>query len=490
MLRAERKSQRRLISLGLLTQAGYLLMGYSGTSLPLRVGVQLALFVLYVAAIQEACREPLARRQVQALLGLGVLFRITLLFQAPFYSGDLYRYLWDGHVQMVGHLNPYRYAPADPILAPLHNSIHPLVNHPEIPTLYPPVSEILFAAAAMAGGSVAGVKALLLCFDLAQLFLLRAMLRGGGLSPGRILIYAWSPLVITEVAGNGHVDAAAIFFLILGIHLIIVARPGLSTLPLGLAVGAKILPLLTFPLLARRIPRKFWLLPFAFIGAFYLPYLGAGRGLVSGLVEYAERWQHNDSLFRILLRCLEGLNPTPSLKAIVGSLQTSLGDPSWIPLLYRYVYPVYLARLGVVLALGGTATYLVWRKVPPLRGCYVIFCVMIILSPTVHPWYLLWLMPFLPFFPSRAWILLTGLVPLSYLDPGPVVNGTTTLAWVRWAQYLPFFSLMIWDEIRSWRGATATLFGLQPYSEPKAGPSSDEISALPAAPAGPPTLPL
>src|SRR6185436_9033388 len=149
----------------------------------------------------EACRGPLARRQVQALLGLGVLFRLTLLFQAPFYSGDLYRYLWDGHVQVAGHLNPYRYAPADPILAPLHNRIHPLVNHPEIPTLYPPIADFLSAAAAMAGGSVAGVKALMLCFDLAQLFLLRAMLRGGGLIPGRILIYAWSPLVITEVAG-------------------------------------------------------------------------------------------------------------------------------------------------------------------------------------------------------------------------------------------------------------------------------------------------
>jgi glycosyl transferase family 87 len=464
----ERRVPRRLIALGLLTEVGYLLIGHSGTSLPMRVGVQTVVFVLYLVAIREACRGPLPRHQVVALMGLGLLFRITLLFQMPFYSGDLYRYLWDGHVQVAGHLNPYRYAPADPILAPLHNSIHPLVNHPEIPTLYPPVSEALFAAAALAGGSLAGLKALMLLFDLAQISLLHAMLRGGGLSTGRILIYAWSPLVITEVAGNGHVDAVAIFFLILGIHLIIVARPGLSTLSLGLAAGTKLLPLLAFPVLAKRVPRRFWILPFAWIGAFYLPYLGAGRALLSGLLEYAERWQHNDSLFRILLRCLESLNPTPSLKSLIESLQSSLGDPSWIPLLYLYAYPVYLARLGVILALGLTAVWLVWRQVPPLRGCYWIFCVMIILSPTVHPWYLLWLMPFLTFFPSRAWILLTGLVPLSYLDPGPVVNGTTALFWVRWAEYLPFFVLMIWDLFRSRRGAEATLFELPRHSEEKA----------------------
>jgi predicted membrane-bound dolichyl-phosphate-mannose-protein mannosyltransferase len=112
----------------------------------------------------------------------------------------------------------------------------------------------------------------MLLFDLAQMILLRAMLRGGGMSAGRILIYAWSPLVITEVAGNGHLDAVAIFLLILGIHLIIVARPGLSTVALGLAAGAKALPLLVFPVLAGKVPRRFWLLPFLLIGVFYLPY--------------------------------------------------------------------------------------------------------------------------------------------------------------------------------------------------------------------------
>jgi hypothetical protein len=473
----ERWSRRRLIALGLLTEIGYLLIGHPAISLWVKVGIQSSQFVLYLAAIHEACHRSGQRRQALALLGLGILFRITLLFQAPFYSGDLYRYLWDGHVQVAGHLNPYRYAPADPILAPLRNDIQPLVNHPEIPTLYPPVAQALFAAVALVGGTVAGLKALMVLFDLAQLFLLRAMLRGGGLSTGRILIYAWSPLVITEVAGNGHLDAAAIFFLILGIHLIIVARPGLSTIPLGLAAGVKALPLLMFPVLAGRIPRRFWILPFALIGLFYLPYLDAGKAVVAGLLEYAERWQHNDSLFRILLRCLEAVNPTPSLKLLIQWLQSQLGDPSWIPILYRYAYPVYLARLGVFVALGGLAVWLGLKKVPPLRGSYWMLGALLILSPTVHPWYLLWLVPFLTFFPSRAWLLLTGLVSLSYLDPGPVVPEVTTHSWVRWAEYLPFFALLIWDGFRAHRGETATLFGLPSYSEPKADSPSAGAAA-------------
>jgi hypothetical protein len=297
------------------------------------------------------------------------------------------------------------------------------------------------------------------------------------MSAGRVLIYAWSPLVITEVAGNGHLDAAAIFFLILGIHLIIVARPGLSTIPLGLAAGAKALPLLMFPVLSGRIPRRFWILPFALIGLFYLPYLDAGKALATGLLEYAERWQHNDSLFRILLVCLEALNPTPVLKSLIQWLQSQLGDPPWIPILYRYAYPVYLARLGVIVALGGLAVWLGLKKVPPLRGCYWMLGAMLILSPTVHPWYLLWLVPFLIFFPSRAWLLLTGLVSLSYLDPGPVVPEITAHSWVRWAEYLPFFVLLGWDRLRAHRGKTATLFGLPRYCESETDSPSAENAA-------------
>ncbi|MCI0656801.1 MAG: hypothetical protein L0170_06985, partial [Acidobacteria bacterium] len=106
----ERWSRRRLIALGLLTEIGYLLIGHPATSLSVKVGIQSFQFVLYLAAIHEACHRSLQRRQALALLGLGMLFRITLLLQAPFYSSDLYRYLWDGHVQVAGHLNPYRYA--------------------------------------------------------------------------------------------------------------------------------------------------------------------------------------------------------------------------------------------------------------------------------------------------------------------------------------------------------------------------------------------
>jgi hypothetical protein len=56
---------------------------------------------------------------------------------------DQYRYVWDG-LNIVNGINPYRFSPAD---NPLFNSFNwtSLINHPKLSTIYPPVSELLFA---------------------------------------------------------------------------------------------------------------------------------------------------------------------------------------------------------------------------------------------------------------------------------------------------------------------------------------------------------
>ena len=157
-------------------------------------------------------------------------------------------------------------------------------------------------------------------------------------------------------------------------------------------------------------------------------------------------------------------NPTPVLKAGIARLGAVLGYPAWMEVLYRYAYPVYLARLLAFLAAAGLACLLAWRKVDPIRGTFLVLAGALLLSPTVHPWYLLWVVPFLALRPNRAWILLTGLVPLSYLDPGPLLNGAAAQPWVRWVEYLPFFALLIADAVISQRrGDPVTLFGLRQF---------------------------
>jgi len=260
------------------------------------------------------------------------------------------------------------------------------------------------------------------------------------------------------------VDALAIFFLVLGIQLIIAARPALSTAALGLSVGAKFLPIFAFPVLLRRVRFRYFPLPFGVVAALYVPYLGAGWALFRGLREYAERWRHNDSLFGILLALLEAAHPTEPLKAGIAHLQAALDYPAWVEILYHYAYPVYLARIAAVLLVAGLALWLAVRKEEPVRGTFAVLAASLLLSPTVHPWYILWIVPFLALRPHRAWILLTGLVPLSYLAPGPVIDGSHGRPWVGWVEYLPFYILLVGDAIASRRrGRAVTLFDLEPF---------------------------
>jgi hypothetical protein len=75
------------------------------------------------------------------ILAGAVAMRLALLFVEPCLSSDIYRYIWDGRVQIAG-INPYRYVPKAPELAQLRDAaIFPNINRASYaPTIYPPVA--------------------------------------------------------------------------------------------------------------------------------------------------------------------------------------------------------------------------------------------------------------------------------------------------------------------------------------------------------------
>jgi len=76
-----------------------------------------------------------------AIWTLAILARALFVARTPLLSDDVYRYLWDGRVQLNG-INPYRYPPAAPELAHLRDGeIHAGINRPAKRTVYPPGAE-------------------------------------------------------------------------------------------------------------------------------------------------------------------------------------------------------------------------------------------------------------------------------------------------------------------------------------------------------------
>jgi hypothetical protein len=79
-----------------------------------------------------------------------------------------------------------------------------------------------------------------------------------------------------------------------------------------------------------------------------------------------------------------------------------------------------------------------WRATALAVGAYVL------LVPTaMHPWYVLWVVPFLCFRPSLAWLFFSAAVTLSYAQ---YLVEPETLPWWAWlAEYGPLYALLVWE---------------------------------------------
>jgi hypothetical protein len=83
----------------------------------------------------------------------------------------------------------------------------------------------------------------------------------------------------------------------------------------------------------------------------------------------------------------------------------------------------------------------------PLRAGLFLTAGLLLLSPNAFPWYFTWTIPFLCFYPSRPWLLMSvtcvlGYSPVvAYAADGPyqdsplilVLEYAAVLAWIAWA---------------------------------------------------------
>jgi len=359
---------------------------------------------VYLAAVRFVLRRPATPRAIWIVLAIAVAMRLPPLLAPPFLSSDVYRYVWDGRVQLAG-FNPYRYIPADPELAALRDeTIYPHISRAEYaPTIYPPTAQIVFQAVAWLGQSVYAMKAAMVAFEAIAIGAVLAMLRLARLPPERALIYAWNPLAVWAFAGNGHADAIGIGLLAVALLLRGLRRDTLAGALLGMAILVKFFPLVVAPALWRRAAG--WRAPLACVAVIlglYLCYLGAGSRLLGFLPGYAseENLVQGSGIW-----LLAGLGTIMSLTPLAAKL--------------------YIAAAAISLAALGA--WIAFRSRPPtapsqdiVRVCgeaaVLAACITAVISPH-YPWYFAWLA--MPSCLCARWsIIYLSVAPvLLYLDP-------------------------------------------------------------------------
>ncbi len=223
-----------ITGLGVLSAAIYLVNfrihdlvpSFSGLSgIQLYVVMSMFLSALYLGGVVLVLKMIPTGATSWGLIGiivlLAIIFRISLVPSEPtVLSKDMYRYIWDGRVQQNG-INPYRYPPgADELENMRDDRIFPNINRQDYPTLYPAGAQVFFRIFhALVGDSVTGFKAIMVFFDTLTVLLLMALLQNHGLNLSRIIIYAWNPLVIFEIAYSGHLEGLTVFLMVAALYL-------------------------------------------------------------------------------------------------------------------------------------------------------------------------------------------------------------------------------------------------------------------------------
>jgi hypothetical protein len=222
----------------------------------------IALTLTYFMAIRSSLRQQersgADRRWLYVLLGGAFIFGCTLLLQPMLFSDNVFTYIFSGRIMAIYHADPLNNAP---IQFPLDPFLHLIgVAERNAPNIYGPLW--LYISSALASIKASPVVTLLLFKGLALLsHLLNCVLIWlilGKIAPGRkllgTLLYAWNPLAIIELVGNGHNEGLllSLFLLAMLVHVWGASRwrEVVVMALLGFAVSINLVALLIAPMYA------------------------------------------------------------------------------------------------------------------------------------------------------------------------------------------------------------------------------------------------
>lgn len=322
------------------------------------------------------------------MLGFAVVFRLIGVIGEPIFEDDFYRYLWDGYL-LVETGTPYGVPPsayfASDDLGDRFESILDQINHPDIATVYGPANQWFFALAyVLAPGQVWPLQLMLSAIDLAVVLMLLRMAK-----PNWVLLYAWCPLLVKEVAFTAHPDVLGVAFVVAGLLTARGRRWALTGALLALAAASKVFALILVPFLLR-LHWRGWA---AFVTTAVL--VAAPFGVIAawfpdGLQAMARDWLFNAPLYF-------ALSPWLAFDQIKLGLLSAF-VVGWALALYPFVFGRTRHQDSIVAVRGD-----------------VLFAAFFLCVPVVNAWYVVWLLPFGVLHPSRAVWAASAVLALSYV---------------------------------------------------------------------------
>ncbi|MBD3239404.1 MAG: glycosyltransferase [Chitinivibrionales bacterium] len=403
--RDERQHVRRtalaaVFALSLLYLGAAAWIGVQGESIVGHFGFLAAVTILFLTMLAMQRLRPTGRVLIWVLV-VGLAARLCFV---PFpASDDVNRYLWEGRVQSHG-VDPFVTPPSAPELRPLRDNLWQGINHKELPTIYWPAAQLLFAAAARIAYSPLVFKSLFLLFDIAAAVLLLGLLRARGKPDHRVLLYWLNPLVLVFTAGEAHLEIVPVALIVGSLLACEHRKHRLMFLLAGLAAMVKLTAVPVVPFLIRRrtAAHAWWA---AVPALLFLLYPSGAPHAFDVPLRFLRGFTYNGLTYTVLRQTLGG-----------GAAVTSA------------------AILVIVL------TVVFFFTPDPIRAVRNALAALLLCATTVHPWYFQLITPFLALFVSPAWLVLhLTALPLTFFfynqASAPFWHSAHLLFTV---EYLPF----------------------------------------------------
>ena len=208
------------------------------------------------------------------------------------------------------------------------------------------------------------------------------------------------PLSIVETSVGSHIEPIGIACLMVGVYCLQRGFHRSAAMGIAWATATKLAPaLILIPLMLSR--RKVALMCLLIIvlgcGSFCLYY----EAIPQGLSAYAQRWRANDGIFAVVHNIFEiiwpsdgGAIPMPSF--IAHFVDTVVGQSPGGPIGTVWSNELVLSLTKVVCgaAVIGTIVWSINYRLPVIESWLCMMTVLLLCSPVVHPWYILWVLPF------------------------------------------------------------------------------------------------
>jgi hypothetical protein len=386
-------------------------------------GSIVVMYASYVVSLRYVPRLP-PRWAIAAVVAVHAI----MFLAPPLALTDVFNYVNYGRMEIVHHLNPYT---TTPVLEPHNDPSFALSNWHQLLSPYGPLFTLMTFAVVPLGvaASFWTLKALLMAASLATVLLVWKSARLLGRDPvAAIVLVGLNPIVLVWGLGGDHNDFLMMFFMVLGLYLLLRAR----AMP-GAQIGREAAQA------GDGTPRAGAAAALRAAGVALVTAVAikASAGILLPVV-LANLLRSRRDLLQVVLGMLGGAVVLGACSAIAfgphfpdlatqGRLVTMVSVPNLLGLALGQGGETNTLRLvlsGALVVAVAACSVLAWRRRESLTAAGWATVALLVTLSWVLPWYVLWVLPLAALSSSRRLRATTLLLGVYFIAAWAPVTGT------------------------------------------------------------------